>query len=488
MATEKELKEVRIEKRTQLETLGINPYPSKSNKTHDLKDVIASFEEGEDVTVCGRVMSLRGQGAIMFSDLFDGTGKFQVVLKGDVGIKYTDHDVDDGFQLLKDTVDIGDFIEVSGKLFITQRGAESVEVHSWRMLSKAILPIPSEHFGLKDDDERYRKRYLDILSNPELRDMIEKKSKFWKVMREFMENKGFMEVETPSLEITTGGAEARPFKTHHNDFDLDVYLRISVGELWQKRLMAAGFPKTFEIGRVFRNEGSSPEHLQEFTNMEFYWAYANYKDGMELVKELYRTIAKEVFGKTKFEIRGYEFDLADEWEEIDYVSKIEEVTGLNILEADIGEMKDRAKELGIEWDGDNRERMIDTLWKHCRKQIAGPAFLINHPKDVSPLAKVNGSNGKVVEKFQPIIAGSEVGNGYSELNDPVDQSERFQKQQQLLVDGDEEAMMAEWGFVEMLEHGMPPTFGFGCGERLFAFLAGVSIREAQAFPLMKPRG
>jgi lysyl-tRNA synthetase class 2 len=488
MANEKELKEVRIEKREKLESLGINPYPSKCDKTHDIISVIDNFKEGEEVTLAGRVMSLRGQGSIMFSDIYDGTGKFQIVLKEDVEITYSGKEIKDGFELLKDTVDIGDFVEVSGALFVTKRGAESLEVKSWRMLSKAILPIPTEHFGLKDDDERYRKRYLDILSNPELREMIEKKSKFWKVMREFMESKGFMEVETPTLEVTTGGAEARPFKTHHNDYGMDVFLRISVGELWQKRLMAAGFPKTFEIGRVFRNEGSSPEHLQEFTNMEFYWAYANYKDGMELVKEMYKKIANDVFGKTKFEIRGYEFDLSDEWEEIDYVSKIKEVTGIDVLTATVDDMKDKAKELGIRWDGDNKERLSDTLWKYCRKQISGPAFLINHPVEVAPLAKLNNDKPGRVEEFQPIIAGSEVGKGYSELNDPVDQSERFQRQQKMLMEGDEEAMMAEWGFVEMLEHGMPPTCGFGCGERLFSFLAGVSIREAQAFPLMKPKG
>lgn len=487
MATEKELKEVRIEKRAQLESLGINPYPSKCNKTHDVIDVINSFKEGEEVTLAGRVMSFRGQGAIMFSDIYDGTGKFQVVLKEDVGISYSGEEVEDGFELLKDTVDIGDFIEVSGSLFITKRGAESVEVKSWRMLSKAILPIPTEHFGIKDDDERYRKRYLDILSNSELRDMLEKKSKFWSTIRSFMTDKGFMEVETPTLEVTTGGAEARPFKTHHNDFDMDVFLRISVGELWQKRLMAAGFPKTFEIGKAYRNEGSSPEHLQEFTNIEFYWAYANYRDGMDLVKEMYRKIASDVFGKTKFEIRGYEFDLSDDWEEIDFAERIKRVTKIDIMKDSVDDMKDTCKSLGIEWYGDNKERLIDTLWKYCRKQISGPAFLINHPKEVSPLAKVNKENQSVVEKFQPIIAGSEVGNGYSELNDPVDQRERFMKQQQLLENGDEEAMMAEWDFVEMLEHGMPPTCGFGFGERLFSFLAGVSIREAQTFPLMRPK-
>jgi lysyl-tRNA synthetase class 2 len=319
-----------------------------------------------------------------------------------------------------------------------------------------------------------------------LRDVFVKKAKFWEVTRNFMKEQGFLEVETPTLEFTTGGAEARPFTTHHNDFDVDVHLRISVGELWQKRLMAAGFGKTFEIGRVYRNEGTSPEHLQEFTNLEFYWAYADYRDGMQLVKDLYLTIAKEVFGTTKFEARGHSFDLADDWAEIDYAGEIQKQTGINILEASEADMKAKLDELGVRYEGTNRERLTDTLWKYCRKNIAGPAFLVNHPLLVAPLAKAR-PDGKTVEMFQPIIAGSEVGRGYSELNDPVDQRERFKAQQKLLEAGDEEAMMPDWEFVEMLEYGMPPTCGFGFGERLFAFLVGKPLRETQLFPLMRPK-
>jgi lysyl-tRNA synthetase class 2 len=317
--------------------------------------------------------------------------------------------------------------------------------------------------------------------------MFAKKAKFWEVTRNFLLEKGFVEVETPTLEITTGGAEANPFKTHHKDFDIDVYLRISIGELWQKRLMAGGFPKTFEIGRAYRNEGSSPEHLQEFTNMEFYWAYANYEDGMKMVEEMYKRIAMEVFGTTKFTAKGHTFDLADEWKRIEYVDEVKRITGIDVLSATEDEMKSKLTELGVKYEGDNKERLMDTLWKYCRKQISGPAFLVGHPKLVSPLSKTRRDNPELTERFQPLIAGSEVGNGFSELNDPLDQRARFELQQKMIERGDSEAMMPEWEFVDMLEHGMPPTCGFGFGERLFAFLVDKSIRETQLFPLMKPK-
>jgi len=381
---------------------------------------------------------------------------------------------------------MGDFISVTGKLFVTQRGESSIEVHSWVIATKALSPLPDKWHGIQDTDERYRKRYLDILMNPELKELLVKKSKFWDVTRTFMKENGFLEVETPTLETTTGGAEARPFKTYHNDYDLDVYMRISVGELWQKRLMAAGFEKTFEIGRVYRNEGSSPEHLQEFTNLEFYWSYADYKDGMKIVQELYRRIAREVFGTTQFTTRGHTFDLANEWREIDYTEEIKRQTGIDVTAASADEMKTKLKELGVEYEGDNKERLTDTLWKFCRKQISGPAFLVRHPLIVGPLSKtVQGTH--TVQMFQPIIAGSELGRGYSELNDPIDQRKRFEEQQKLIDSGDEEAMMADWEFVEMLEHGMPPTCGFGFGERFFAFLADKPLRELQTFPLMRPK-
>ena len=484
MSSLDEIRSIREKKLELLKSKGFDPYPAKTNRELSLSEAILNFEDlensGETKWLAGRILSVRGQGAIIFVTLYDGTANFQGLIKKDVlG--------DDAFNLFNNAIDIGDFVELHGIFFTTKRGEKSIETREWRILSKTLLPLPEKWHGLTDDDERYRKRYLDILMNPELLAMFEKKAKFWDVTRTFMKEHGFTEVETPTLEVTTGGAEANPFKTHHDDFDIDVYLRISIGELWQKRLMSAGFPKTFEIGRAYRNEGSSPEHLQEFTNMEFYWAYANYEDGMKLTEELYKKIALEVFGTTKFTTKGHTYDLNDEWKRIEYVDEVKRVTGIDVLSASEDEMKDKLKELGVNYEGANRERLTDSLWKYCRKQIAGPAFLVGHPKLVSPLSKARTDNPELTERFQPLIAGSEVGNGFSELNDPVDQRARFEEQQKLIDRGDKEAMMPEWEFVEMLEHGMPPTCGYGFGERLFAFFADKPLRELQTFPLMRPK-
>ncbi|MEX0913040.1 MAG: lysine--tRNA ligase [Candidatus Paceibacterota bacterium] len=483
MSSLEEIRQDRIKKRELLRGAGMDPYPASSKRTHELKVALANFEELSEeetgVTLAGRVLSIRRHGGSAFADIDDGTARIQIFFSRDIIGKRL-------FDLLNDTIDPGDFIEAAGTLFYTKRGAEALTASDWRVLTKSLQAVPSEHFGIKDEDERYRKSYLDLLLDPERRELFAKKEKFWQVTRDFMKSRDFAEVETPTLEVTTGGAEARPFKTHHHDFDMDVFLRISIGELWQKRLMAAGYPKTFEIGRAYRNEGSSPEHLQEFTNLEFYWAYANYRDGMDLVKELYRTLAKEVFGTTKFTTRGHTFDLAEEWVEIDYVEEVKRQTSIDVLRASKVEMEAKLEELGVKYEGANKERLTDTLWKYCRKKISGPAFLINHPVLVAPLAKKQ-LDRDVVEIFQPIIAGSEVGKGYSELNDPEDQAKRFLEQQKLLEEGDEEAMMPDYDFVEMLEYGMPPTCGFGFGERLFAFLVDKPLREVQMFPLMKPR-
>ncbi len=483
MASLDEIRDARLKKLELLKSKGIDPYPAKVPKDFPVDFLKKNFdkcvEQAQPISVAGRVMALRGQGAILFAVIFDGTEKIQAIIKKDALGEET-------FSLFADAVDVGDFISVTGLPILSKTGEQSVQAESWIMASKSLLPLPEKWHGLTDVDERFRKRYLDFLMNDELRDLIIKKAKFWDATRNFMKNQGFLEVETPTLETTTGGAEATPFKTHHNDYDLDVYLRISVGELWQKRLMSGGFPKTFEIGRVYRNEGTSPEHAQEFTNMEFYWSFADYNDGKKLVREMYIEIAKDVFGKTSFTSKGHTFDLADEWMDIDYTEEIKKQTGVDISSASEKEMKNKLDELKVKYDGENKERLTDTLWKYCRKNISGPAFLVNHPKLVAPLAKsING--GDTVQMFQPIIAGSEVGRGYSELNDPIDQKERFVVQQKLIEGGDTEAMMADFEFVEMLEHGMPPTCGFGFGERLFSILTDKPLRELQAFPLMRPK-
>lgn len=483
MASLEELRAERIKKLEALQALGVSSYPSASTRTHELKDVLADFASLESsqtvVVVNGRVMTSRGQGAISFIDLYDGSARVQVVIK-------LPESTEEVMQFYRDYVDTGDFVEVTGTVFVTKSGQQSILVSKVSMLSKALLPLPDKYHGIQDEELRMRERYLDILTNQELRELFEKKAKFWQVIRTFLNTKGYLEVETPTIEVTTGGAEARPFKTHHNDFDLEVYMRICIGELWQKRLMASGFPRTYEIGRAYRNEGSSPDHLQEFTNCEFYTAYSNYEDGMKLVQELYRTIAREVFGTTSFTTRGHTFNLEDEWKHITYRDEILAQTGIDIEIVSDEEIVKKLQELHVKYDGTNRERLTDTLWKYCRKNITGPAFLINHPLLVAPLAK-NNPDGKTTQVFQPILAGSELGRGYSELNDPLDQRKRFEKQQELLASGDEEAMMADWEFVEMLEHGMPPTCGFGFGERLFAFFMDKPIRETQMFPLVKPK-
>ena len=484
MSSIDEIRDTRIKKLELLRSSDVNPYPAESKREISLKEAINNFENLEENKetkwITGRIMSIRGQGAIIFITLNDGTAQFQGLLKKDIlG--------DDKLNFFNAVVDIGDFIEIQGKFFTTKRGEKTMEVKDWRMLSKSLRPLPEKWHGLQDAEERFRKRYLDILMNPELKDLFEKKTKFWDATRNFLKKENFLEVETPTLEVTTGGAEARPFKTHHNDFDIDVFMRISVGELWQKRLLAAGFPRVFEIGRVFRNEGSSPEHTQEFTNMEFYAGYMDYKQGIEFTEKMIKDIVKETFGTLQFEIHGHKIDLVPEWERIAYVDIIKKALNIDVLSVTEKEMMKKLDELGVKYEGTNKERLTDSLWKHCRKQITGPAWLTDVPKLVSPLSKAKPENPLLTERVQLILAGAEMTNGFSELNDPIDQNERFEAQRKLIEMGDKEAMMPDDEFVEMLEYGMPPAFGFSYGERLFAFLMNKPLRETQLFPLMRPR-
>lgn len=483
MSGEDELKQVRLGKLAKLTEAGMNAFPAKARRDFWLRDIKEKFDElGTEKTfsIVGRVMAIRGQGAIQFVVLNDGTDTFQSVFKKD--------ELDEKlFALFGDTVDVGDFIETTGTLFLTQKGEKSLLVKDWKMLTKSLLPMPEKWSGIQDDELRLRKRYLDLLLDNDAREIFYKKAKFWEATRNFLKKEGFLEVETPTLEVTTGGAEARPFKTHHNDFDMDVYLRISVGELWQKRLLAAGFPQTFEIGRVYRNEGTSPEHLQEFTNVEFYAAYMDYEGGIELTERMIKEVVEATFGKTEFETRGHKFDLSGVWKKISYVETIKDMIGIDVLTSTDDEMRNKLEELGVKYEGANRERLTDTLWKYCRKQISGPVWLIDVPKLVSPLSKAKTDNPLLTERVQLILAGAECSNGFSELNDPVDQRERFEVQKKLIEAGDEEAMMPDMEFVEMLEHGMPPAFGFAYGDRLFAFLVDKPLRETQLFPLVKPK-
>ncbi|OGF20948.1 hypothetical protein A2Y83_00820 [Candidatus Falkowbacteria bacterium RBG_13_39_14] len=525
-------KEVRSQKVNKMREMGINPYPAKANMTHSIKDALDNFDAfssaGTGIILAGRIRGIRLHGKAIFSDIEDESGKLQIFLRQDEvdgnadewrelnfkrhsdpanageespGARHYPRDssaplalqndaaIISPFQFFKEFFDMGDFIEVHGILFKTKQNANALQVRNFRMLAKALVSIPTDHFGIKDEEERLRKRYLDILANPEVKEMFYKKAKFWQSVREFLMEKGFLEVETPVLENTTGGADAKPFITRHNALDMDVYLRISMGELWQKRLMVAGYEKTFEIGRQFRNEGMDAEHLQDYTQMEFYWAYADYKMGMELVEEMFKYVIGSTFGTLQFKIRGFDVDLGKAWEVYDYRETVKKYTGVDISDANLKEIEKKLKELKIEYDkkGFNITRGIDNLWKYCRKQIGGPGFLINEPIAVSPLAKKDENNPRVVQRYHIIIAGSELANGYSELNDPKDQSERFAEQSRLREAGDEEAQMFDGEFVEALEYGMPPTTGLGFSERVFAFFMDKPMRDCQMFPLMKPR-
>lgn len=482
--SEADIRAERVKKLELLKASGMEAYPARTARDTFIADFVKDFDtrekDGSEATIAGRLMSLRGQGGIMFADLFDGT-KMQIVLQeSDMDAKL--------FALFRDAVDIGDFVEAMGTAYKTKRGEQSLKVSHWKMLSKSLLPIPSEHFGVKDEEKRLRERDIDLLTNSELRAMFIRKATFWRAAREFYLSHGFMEVETPVIETTPGGADARPFITHHNALDMEVYLRISCGELWQKRLLIAGYPKVFEIGRIFRNEGQSREHLQDYTQLESYEAFSDATEGMKFVQELYRHIAKEVYGQYTFEIHGHTVDLADEWKEIDFCGAIKKEFGIDPITCSEEEAIQTVRNAKIEVGEQlNKTRAIDHLWKIIRKSVTGPAFLTGVPVYLEPLAKRSEKDSNIVERIQVLIAGSEVGKGFSELNDPQDQRARFEEQQKLREAGDDEAQRLDEDYIRAMEYGMPPAFGFGVSERLFAFLENKPAHETQLFPLLRPR-
>jgi lysyl-tRNA synthetase class 2 len=460
-------------------------YPEHSGRTHTSAEALSRFEELEGsealVTLAGRVRSLRSMGKIAFVHIEDESGKFQLFLA-------ENHLGEEPFRLFVETVEIGDFVAATGPLFTTKQGEKSLEAHSWIILAKALRPVPTEHFGLKDEEERLRRRYLDLLSNPETRELFRKKNLFWQTVRTYLTENGFLEVQTPVLEHIPGGAEAEPFITHHNALDVDFYLRISL-ELSLKRLLVGGYERVFEIGRVFRNEGIDREHLQEFDHMEWYGAYLSMEDGMKMTEDLYRRIVKAVAGErlvTTYE--GEEIDWSRPFTVVDYFEAFLQATGID-LSGGVNEEMLRAEldKRGIKHDPKaGKGRLIDTLYKKTvRQNLIQPCFLVGHPLEVSPLAKIDPANPKKVLRFQPIAVRSELGNGFAELNDPVDQRRRFEEQMNLREAGDKEGMMLDEDFLEALEYGMPPACGFGMSERLFAILMDRSIRETVIFPPMR---
>lgn len=476
--------QVKLDKLENIRAFGMEAYPEKSRRDFRNAEVVEKFEEiGErKIILVGRVRSMRPMGGSAFANIEDETGKMQLFLnKGNMP--------EELFKLFVKNVDLGDFVEVSGQLFLTKTGEKSLKVVDWRMLGKNIRPIPTEHFGLKDEEELLRRRYLDLMTNPETRELFRKKNVFWQTIRNFLSTDGFLEVQNPVLENVPGGAEAEPFVTHHNALDQDFYMRISL-ELALKRLLVGGYEKVFEIGRVFRNEGIDRQHLQEFDHMEFYAAYWDLEKGMEFSEKLYRQVVKNVTGGLTTEYEGNSIDWAKEFSVVDYFEAFKKETGLDLSEdVSAQTLMSKADELGIKYEKTyGKGRMIDTIYKKTvRQKLIQPCFLVGHPLEVSPLAKKDPTNPQKVLRFQVVAGTAELCNAFAELNDPIDQKGRFEAQMALREAGDAEAQMIDEDFVEALEYGMPPAFGFGLSERFFSFLMNKSIRECVIFPLMKEK-
>lgn len=462
-------------------------YPEKAKRTHTAAEALVQFDTlngtGKQVSIVGRVRSLRVMGKIAFAHLEDGSGKMQ-------GFFSVEALGENQFQLLKDTLEIGDFLSITGTVFLTKQNEKSIRVEEWSMLSKSLLPLPAEFYGLKDEEQLLRRRYLDLVMNGETRELFRKKNMFWQTVRQFLSGKDFLEVQTPVLEHTPGGAEAEPFVTHHNALGQDFYLRISL-ELPLKRLLVGGYERVFEIGRVFRNEGIDREHLQEFDHMEFYSAYTDFETGCAMVEDLYRSIVRAVVGEslqTTFE--GNTIDWSKPFPLVDYFTEFKKETGIDLSqEVTVAELRTKADELKIKYEPTaGKGRLIDTIYKKTvRQKLIQPCILVGHPVEVSPLAKLDPKNPRRTLRMQPIAGKSELGNGFAELNDPIDQRARFEAQMKLREAGDNEAQMIDEDFLEALEYGMPPAFGFGMSERLFAILMDRSIRETVIFPPMKEK-
>ncbi len=482
MATLKDYRDERLRKLKQLKDMGIDPYPAQAHRTHQAKQLIDNFDviENQVVTVTGRVMAIRKFGKLGFIVVRDMSGSIQLFLTAE---QVAPLDAAQGVLGMDQLplLDTGDFIEATGPLIKTKTGEISVSVTKLRLLTKTLRPIPAE---LVSKEERLRRRYVDMNVNVEVRERFIRRSRFWRATRRYLDDHGFIEINIPVLEHTTGGADANPFVTHMDALDQDFYLRIS-HELPLKRLIGAGFEKVYDLGPRFRNENYSDEHLPEHVAMEWYWAYANWEDGMAFMEGMYKYVLKETFGTLQFKVRGFEIDLEKPWERWDYATVLKDRYGIDVWNTSIEEVSVRLKENNLEVEKtDSIPRGIDKLWKNIRKEIAGPVWLVNTPRFISPLSKSN-PDGNTVQRFQPVMLGSELGNGFSELNDPIDQYGRFIEQQNMRDSGDDEAMMLDIDYIEMLEYGMPPACGWGNSERVFWMFEGVTAREGVPFPQLR---
>ena len=473
--------------------LGFSLYPANFKRSHSASQVATLAEKsvsvlegseippGDEVSVAGRIMTVRPHGRLWFATLEDQTGKIQLGAIEEAADKKM-------WQLLQ-AIDRGDIVGAEGVVVKTKRGEPTVFLTKLVPLAKALQPLPEKWHGLKDIEQRLRRRYVDLMMDADVRQMFVKKSNFWRTVRGHLSSVGFLEVDTPALETVAGGADANPFVTHHQALGKDFYLRISL-ELPLKRLLVGGFEKVFEIGKVFRNEGIDTEHLQDYEMCEFYWTYADYEDLMTFTQELYQEIVRGVTGGLETTYEGKKIDWSGKWPRLDYFELIKEHTGVNLAGmTDVNELQKLLTKHKVSYEKNmGAGRLIDLFWKKLvRPKVQGPLFVINHPVEVSPLAKRLPADSSRVQRFQIIVGGTELGNGFSELNDPADQRARFEEQMKLREAGDSEAQMLDEDFITALEYGMPPAAGFGFSERLFSFIVDKPIRETVIFPPMRSK-
>jgi len=476
-------KKIRMEKLEKLKTLGVNPYPYRFVRTHTIAEIRNQSEEmlGTDaVAISGRVMAKRGHGKTVFADIEDVTGKMQIYFR-------KDELTETKFEVVN-LIDIADFLGVSGEIFKTGTGEITILVKNFEFLSKSLLPLPEKWHGLQDKEIRYRKKYLDIAMNKDAKRIIITRAKIVRKMREILDNRGFIEVETPVLQALYGGAFAKPFKTYYNALDKDYFLRIS-DELYLKRLIIGGIEKVYEICKDFRNEGIDRQHNPEFTMMEAYQAYADYTDMMELTEHIVTEICNSIQGKCRLKFGENEIDLSIPWKRLGFYEVIESFTHQDLSSFSRDEAYAFAKEQGIDIDDiASKGKILDEIFSDLvQPNLIQPTFVIDYPLDISPLAKKHRKDPELVERFEPFIAGMEIGNAFSELNDPFDQRQRFENQQKMKESGDGEIQELDEDFLEAMEHGMPPTGGLGLGiDRLVMLLTdSSSIREVIIFPQLK---
>lgn len=480
-----EVIQVRHDKLAKLIEEGNNPYEVvKYDKNADaqvIKDNYADYE-GKEVSIAGRLMSKRVMGKASFANVLDSTGSMQLyVSRDDLG--------EENYAAFKKT-DIGDIVGVKGFVFTTKMGEISVHCKSIQLLSKSLLPLPEKYHGLKDTDLRYRQRYVDLIANPEVKQTFVKRSHIIRALRNFLDDKGFIEVETPVLNTIAGGASARPFITHHNTLDIDMYMRIAP-ELYLKRLIVGGFEKVYEVGRLFRNEGMDTKHNPEFTTVELYQAYTDYHGMMDLTEELFGYIADKVVGSRKISYQGVEVDLTSPWKRMSMAEAVKEYTGVDFNATDdLAVLAQQAKSAGVELPDDYTwgKLLYECFDQKVEEHLVQPTFIYDYPVEVSPLAKKKASDKRLTERFEFFITAREMGNAFSELNDPIDQRERFMAQVKEREKGDDEAQMMDEDYVNALMYGMPPTGGLGIGidRMVMLFTDQASIRDVLLFPTMKP--